>query len=95
MVQRFMTEEVNKGLDPSVAAIMAVKAESETKKRKPTIDDAPHAYLSSNQPTPKRPRTDTPVCENTHCNHRVGHTTEKCLAYGGGSAGQYLPKWKG
>lgn len=69
------------------------RAEAETKTRKRHRSE-PDAASTSN-PTKRRSTLFNKLCTNIYCGVPDGHSFEDCVAYGGGSQGQYGPNWKG
>ena len=74
-------------------AIVPIRAEAETKTRKRHRRE-PDAASTSN-PSKRRRTLSDKFCTNPHCGVPNGHNFAGCVAYGGGSQGQYSPNWKG
>jgi hypothetical protein len=70
-----------------------IRAEAETKTRKHQRRE-PDAASTSNASKRRRTLSDK-FCTNPHCGVPNGHNFAGCVAYGGGSQGQYGPNWKG
>jgi hypothetical protein len=76
-----------------IARYFSARVEADKKKAQKR-SRAPDAASTSN--SAKRPRTSSDkFCTNPHCGTPNGHTFIDCIAYGGGSQGQYGLRWRG
>jgi len=78
-----------------IARFFSARVEADKKKAQKR-SRAPDAASTSTSSSVKRPRTSSDkFCTNPHCGAPIGHTFSDCVAYGGGSQGQYGPRWRG